>query len=517
MDSERTNPGEHAGNRSEQFAVRAGKLARMKEEGRDPFVVTSFPVTDRAADIIGSFAEPEEKEVAIAGRIVNWRDMGKANFIDLADASGKIQVYVRGDAVGEETFARFKGWDIGDVVGVRGSVFKTRRGEISVRASALELLAKALAPLPEKFHGLRDVETRYRQRYLDLMVNPAVKETFLARTAVIKELRRFLDERGFLEVETPVLLSVAGGAAARPFITRHNTLSIDMHLRISLELPLKRLIVGGFDKVYELGRVFRNEGMNPTHNPEYTMLELYWAYVDFEAIMELTEEMIRQAAGAILGESRIAVVEGVEYDLGKPFARMSMRQAVREYAGIDWNGINSPEEAKALAKKHGIAVEERHLSGDILNLFFEKYCEHRLVQPTFITGHPVEISPLAKRMPDDPGYTERFELFIGGHELGNAFTELNDPLDQRERFITQAKLKAAGDEEANEIDEDFLTALEYGMPPTGGLGIGVDRLVMLLTGNPSIRDVILFPTMKPLKAEALRESGTEEDCENNSG
>ena len=500
MSVETGNLHEYAEGRPEQFSIRLDKLHRMKRENRDPFVKTSFPLTSKTREVLESFDHDalETQNVSVAGRIVSWRDMGKANFIDIADSAGKIQVYIRGDIVGDEVYSEFKDWDIGDIIGVTGEVFVTRRGEVSIRAGNIELLAKALQPLPEKFHGLKDIELRYRQRYVDLIVNPEVKETFITRSAVIKEMRNYLDSLGFFEVETPVLLSVASGAAARPFVTRHNALSLDMHLRISLELPLKRLIVGGFDKVYEIGRVFRNEGMDTTHNPEFTMLELYWAYVGYEEIMDLTEELIRNAAKRVMGEDGIAVVEGVEYDLSKPFARMSMKEAVKKFAGVDWEDIDTAEQAKALAKQHGIEVESRHGKGDILNLFFERYCEEKLIQPTFITGHPVEISPLAKTIENDPEYTQRFELFIAGHEYANAYSELNDPEVQRERFIRQAELKAAGDEDANDMDDDFINALEYGLPPTGGLGIGIDRLVMLLTDSASIRDVILFPTMKPV-------------------
>jgi len=487
--------------RSEQFDIRTEKLREMKKNSIDPFLKTSFPVTDYAGEIINSFDESMEQQpvVSIAGRILGWRDMGKANFLDILDNTGRIQVYVREDVVGSEIFEQFKSWDIGDIVGLTGTVFKTRKGEISIRVSHIELLAKSLLPLPEKYHGLKDVELRYRQRYVDLIVNPEVKETFITRSAIIKETRNYLDQRGFLEVETPVLLSVASGASARPFTTHHNTLSLDMHLRISLELPLKRLIVGGFEKVYELGRIFRNEGIDISHNPEFTMLELYWAYVDFEAMMDLTENLIRTIAKKVLGESCVATLDNTEYDLLKPFRRMSMKEAVKTYAKVNWDEITSLEQANAVAKMHGIEIGPEASKGEILNFFFEQFCEHKLVQPTFITGHPVDISPLAKCIPEDKEYTERFELFIGGREYANAYSELNDPEDQRERFYLQAAKKARGDEEANEVDEDYLNALEYGMPPTGGLGVGIDRLVMLLTGNSSIRDVILFPTMKPAK------------------
>lgn len=491
-------PEEQTVDRGELVRIRHEKLQKLKDEGRDPFLLTSYDVSALSSDVKDNYAEYEEKEVSLAGRIMSWRDMGKANFIDLHDMGGRIQLYVRSDEIGDDTFAEFKTWDIGDIIGVRGIVFTTHRGEISVRVKSITLLTKSLLPLPEKFHGLRDTDLRYRQRYVDLIVNPEVKKTFMARSVIIKELRRYLDEHSFVEVETPVLHNIAGGAAARPFVTHHNSLDIDMYLRIALELHLKRLIVGGFNRVYEIGRVFRNEGMSVRHNPEFTMLELYMAYADYEDIMRLTEELVRHAAKAVLGDDMIATLDGVEYDLSKPFSRISMKDAVKKYADVDFDGVADDAAAKALADKHGIAYEARHKKGDILNLFFEKYAEDKLIQPTFLTGHPVEISPLAKRCPDDPNYTERFELFIGGREYANAFSELNDPVDQRERFVEQARLKAAGDDEACDIDEDFLNALEYGMAPTGGFGMGVDRLVMLLTGSPSIRDVLLFPTMKPI-------------------
>ncbi|MEG1016643.1 MAG: lysine--tRNA ligase [Oscillospiraceae bacterium] len=488
-------------NESELIAIRKDKLAKLKERGADPYKKTRYPVDAHSGQIAASFCdEAEEKSVVcVAGRITSWRDMGKANFIDLTDAEGKIQVYVRRDDVGEDVYADFKTWDIGDIVGIKGFVFRTKRGEISIHAQEIELLSKSLIPLPEKFHGLKDVDLRYRRRYIDLIVNPEVKETFLKRSAIIKAIRAFLDSLGYLEVETPVLHTIAGGAAAKPFKTHHNTLDMDMYLRIALELHLKRLIVGGFDKVYEIGRVFRNEGMSTRHNPEFTMLEIYAAYSDVEDIMNLTENLVRSVAVAVLGSQAKTTLDGVEYDLAKPFARISMKEAVLRECDVDFDKIDSLEQARAAAKDHGVVFEQRHLKGDILNLFFEKFCEDKLIQPTFLTGHPVDISPLAKRDPANPEYTQRFELFIGGREYGNAFSELNDPIDQRERFVRQAQLKALGDEEACDIDEDFLTALEYGMPPTGGLGIGVDRLVMLLTGSESIRDVLLFPTMKPIK------------------
>ncbi|MFA9381372.1 MAG: lysine--tRNA ligase, partial [Acetanaerobacterium sp.] len=408
----------------------------------------------------------------------------------------KIQVYVKINDIGEDNYADFKKWDIGDIVGVTGLVFCTRRGEISVHAHSITLLSKSLLPLPEKWHGLKDTDLRYRQRYVDLIVNPEVKDAFVKRSLIIKEIRAFLDTLGYLEVETPVLHAIAGGATARPFTTHHNALNIDLYMRIALELHLKRLIVGGFDKVYEIGRVFRNEGLSVRHNPEFTLLELYEAYTDYNGMMNITENLIRAVAEKVLGTTQI-VYNDVEIDLGKPFERLTMAEAVKKYASVDFYEISTTEEAKALADKHHITYEKRHQKGDILNLFFERYCEEHLIQPTFITEHPVEISPLAKRKPSDPDYTERFELFVVGREHANAFSELNDPIDQRERFERQAQLKSQGDDEANDVDEDFLTALEYGMPPTGGLGIGIDRLVMLLTNSASIRDVLLFPTMRP--------------------
>ena len=483
---------------SEILQIRRDKLAELKKEGKNPFEIVTYDRNAYTADIKNKFEDYEGKNVSIAGRIVGWRDMGKASFLDLSDSSGKIQVYIKIDNVGEEIYAQFRKWDIGDIVGVEGEAFRTRRGEISVKAVKLILLSKSLQPLPEKWHGLKDTDLRYRQRYVDLIINPDVKETFLKRSRIISEIRSYLEGDGFIEVETPVLHSIAGGAAARPFITHHNSLDIDMYLRIALELHLKRLIVGGFDKVYEIGRVFRNEGMDTRHNPEFTMLELYQAYTDYNGMMDLTENLMRHTAQKILGTG-IVSYDGVEIDLEKPFERLSMVDAVKKYAGIDFDEIKTTEEAKAIAKDRGIEYEDRHGRGDILNLLFEEYCEDKLVQPTFIMNHPVEISPLAKRMPENPEYTERFELFITGRELANAFSELNDPIDQRERFMHQAALKAAGDDEASDMDEDFLNALEYGMPPTGGLGIGIDRFVMLLTDSYSIRDVLLFPTMKPIK------------------
>lgn len=483
--------------RSEILQIRRDKLSALQEEGKDPFQITTYARTAYADQIVEKFDEMEGRTVSIAGRIMSKRGMGKASFIDLRDSSGRVQSYVRQDHVGPEVYADFKKWDIGDIIGIEGEVFRTQKGEISVKADKAVLLSKSLLPLPEKWHGLKDTELRYRQRYVDLIVNPDVKDTFVKRSRIVSAIRSVLDRKGFLEVETPVLHMQAGGANARPFITHHNTLDLDMYLRIALELHLKRLIVGGFDKVYEIGRTFRNEGMDPRHNPEFTLLELYEAYTDYRGMMDITEELIRYCAQTVLGTSVIRYGD-VEIDLDKPFERLSMLDAVKKYSGVDFRTVETLEQARALAKEHHIEYEERHGKGDILSLFFEEYCEEHLIQPVFITEHPVDISPLSKRKPDDPEYTERFELFILGREHANGFSELNDPIDQRARFEHQAALKAAGDEEATDVDEDFLTALEYGMPPTGGVGIGVDRLVMLLTNSVSIRDVLLFPAMKPI-------------------
>ncbi|MDF2685064.1 MAG: lysS [Clostridia bacterium] len=483
---------------NEQVKIRREKLVDLQSSGKDPYKITTYDRDAYTMGIVNNFETLEGKDVSIAGRIMSWRDMGKANFLDILDFKGRIQVYVKIDDIGEENYNEFKKWDIGDIIGVKGRVFKTRRGEISIHSTSLILLSKALLPLPEKWHGLKDTDLRYRQRYVDLLVNEEVKDTFVKRSKIIRKIREYMDKNGFLEVETPVLHNIAGGAAARPFITHHNTLDINMYLRIALELHLKRLIVGGLEKVYELSRVFRNEGMDMRHNPEFTMMEFYQAYSDYKDMMDFTENLIKYVAMEVLGTTKI-VSENVEIDLGKPFERITMVEAVKKYSGVDFNNINNTEEARAVAKEHKIEYLERHLKGDIINLFFEKYAEDKLIQPTFLMDHPVEISPLTKRKPDAPEYTERYELFIIGREFANAYSELNDPIDQRERFMRQAQLRAMGDDEANDVDYDFLNALEYGMPPTGGEGIGIDRLVMLLTNSNSIRDVLLFPTMKPEK------------------
>lgn len=477
--------------------IKKEKLAQLQTDGKDPFKNVKYDVDTHSDEIKENFEQMEGKNVCIAGRLMAKRVMGKASFCNVQDRNGSIQSYVSKNDIGEESYADFKKYDIGDIVGIKGFVFKTKMGEISVHASEVVLLAKSLQILPEKFHGLKDQELRYRQRYMDLIVNPEVKDTFLKRSAIIKEIRSFLDNKGFLEVETPVLQTIPGGAAARPFITHHNTLDIDMYLRISLELPLKRLIVGGLEKVYEIGRVFRNEGMSIRHNPEFTEMELYQAYTDYNGMMDLTEELFRTVATKVLGKA-VVNYGGYEINMENKFERITMIDAIKKYTGIDFDTIKDTEEAKKLAKEHNIEFEERHAKGDIINLFFEEYVEKNLIQPTFIMDYPVEVSPLTKRKPDKPEYTERFELFIVGREYGNAYTELNDPIDQRKRFEHQEAMRQAGDDEANMIDEDFMTALEYGMPPTGGLGIGIDRMVMLLTESVSIRDVLFFPTMRPL-------------------
>lgn len=481
---------------NELLKIRRNKLSELQEAGNDPFHITKFDVTHHGADIIADFDELEGKEVSIAGRIMTKRLMGKASFVHVQDREGQIQAYVRKDRIGDDPFAVFKTYDIGDIVGVKGEVFKTQKGEISVKASEVTLLSKSLQILPEKYHGLKDTDTRYRQRYIDLIVNPEVKDTFFKRSKIISEIRNYLDNRGYVEVETPVLQTVPGGAAARPFNSYHNALDMDIHMRISLELYLKRLIVGGFERVYEMGRVFRNEGLSVRHNPEFTLLELYEAFTDYHGIMNLVEEMFRTVAQKVLGTA-VVNYDGIEIDLEKPFERLSMVDAIKKYTGIDFEEIKDDAAAKALAEEKDVHIEKHFKRGEIINAFFEAFVEEHLDQPTFIMDHPVEISPLAKRKPEDPRYTERFELFITQREFANAFSELNDPIDQRGRFEYQEELRAAGDEEANKIDEDFLTALEYGMPPTGGLGVGIDRFVMLLTDSYSIRDVLLFPTMKP--------------------
>jgi lysyl-tRNA synthetase class 2 len=478
--------------------IRREKLATLQAEGKDPFRITKYNQTHYSQEIKDDYEALEGMEVSVAGRIMAKRLMGKASFINIQDMEGRIQVYVARDKIGEKEYEDFKTFDIGDIVGVAGEVFKTKMGEVSVRGSEVVLLTKSLQILPEKFHGLTNTELRYRQRYVDLIMNEEVKDTFIKRSKILSSIRRYLDGEGFLEVETPFLVSNAGGAAARPFETHSNALDEDFKLRISLELYLKRLIVGGIDRVYEIGRVFRNEGISTRHNPEFTLMELYQAYTDFQGMMDLTENLFRHVAKEVLGTG-IITYNGVEMDLKQPFEQMTMVDAVKKYSGIDFNNIETTKEAKELAKEHQIEFEKRHKKGDILNLFFDKYAEHHLMQPTFITQHPIETSPLAKKNPDNPQYTERFEFYMNGWEMANAFSELNDPLDQRERFIAQEALLAAGDEEANTTDEDFINALEVGMPPTGGIGFGIDRMCMLFTDSKAIRDVLLFPTMKSEK------------------
>ena len=518
------NPQQQTVNVNEQIKIRQDKLKAMQEEGKDPFVITKYDVTDHsseakekfeeldaklkatidpsldeeaAAEALKELHENEKITVSVAGRMLLKRVMGKASFATVSDLKGNVQIYVTRDSLGVDNYQAFKKYDIGDIIGVKGFLFRTRTGEISIHAEELTLLAKSLQPLPEKFHGLTDTEMRYRQRYVDLITNPEVKDTFVKRSKIIKEIRNFLDARDFMEVETPMLVSNAGGAAARPFETHYNALDEDVKLRISLELYLKRLIVGGLERVYEIGRVFRNEGVDTRHNPEFTLMELYQAYTDYEGMMELTESMFRYLAEKVCGTTKIKYGD-IEIDFGKPFERITMTDAVKKYAGIDFNTVTNDDEAKALAKEHHIEFEDRHTKGDIINLFFEEYCEKNLIQPTFVMDHPLAISPLTKKKPNDPEKVERFELFINTWEMCNAYSELNDPIDQRERFAAQDAAFAAGDEEANHTDEDFLNALSIGMPPTGGIGYGIDRLVMLLTNSPSIRDVLLFPTLKSI-------------------
>ncbi|MGI6538982.1 MAG: lysine--tRNA ligase [Caldicoprobacterales bacterium] len=483
-------------NLSEILQVRREKLFKLQKEGKNPYEITRYHPTHYSSQILDEFDTLEGQEVNLAGRIMSKRIMGKASFIHILDSKGQIQAYVQVNELGKEAYDEFKTYDIGDIIGIKGEVFRTRKGEISVKAKEITLLSKSLRPLPEKWHGLKDPDLRYRQRYVDLIVNPDVRQTFVLRSRIIQEIRKYLDERGFLEVETPVLHTTAGGAAARPFITHHNALDLDMYMRIATELHLKRLIVGGFDKVYEIGRIFRNEGISIKHNPEFTSIELYQAYADYHDIMNLTEDMISTVTKKVLGTD-VVIYQGQEINLAVPWKRITMIDAVKQYTGIDMNSVSGDEEARRAAKAAGIEIEGKETWGEVLSLLFEEKVEEHLVQPTFIMDYPIEISPLAKKKKDDPRLTERFELFVTGREFGNAFTELNDPIDQRERFMEQARQRAAGNEEAEMMDEDFVNALEIGMPPTGGLGIGIDRLVMLLTDSYSIRDVILFPTMKP--------------------
>ena len=482
---------------NELLQIRRDKLTALREAGMDPFQQVRFDRTSNSQEILNNFEQMEGQEVSIAGRIMSKRDMGKASFSHIQDQQGKIQIYVKIDEVGADQYEWFKKLDIGDIVGVKGIVFRTRRGEISVQVKEYTLLSKSLLPLPEKYHGLKDVDTRYRQRYVDLIVNPEVRDTFIKRSKAITAIRGYFDNLGYLEVDTPVLNAVQGGATARPFVTHHNALDIDLYLRIATELYLKRCIIGGFDRVYEIGRLFRNEGMDTTHNPEFTTIEFYEAYTDVNGMMERTEGLMKYVCEKVNGNMELPFGD-VVIDMGKPFRRATMVELVKEYAGVDFEQITDLEGAIAVAKEHNIKVEKKHKWGDIVSLFFEEYCEDKLLQPTFVLEHPVDISPLAKRDSVKTHMTQRFELFINGKEYANAFSELNDPIDQRERFENQMKLRALGDLEASEMDEDFLTAMEYGMPPTGGCGIGIDRFVMLLTGNTSIRDVLLFPTMKPL-------------------
>ena len=494
-------------NIGELLKIRRDKLTDLQQNGNDPFVITKFDVTHHSTDVKENFDSLEGTVVTVAGRMMSKRIMGKASFCNIQDLKGNIQSYVARDSIGEEEYKAFKKMDIGDIVGIEGEVFKTKTGEISIHASKLTLLSKSLQILPEKFHGLTDTDTRYRQRYIDLIMNNESKDTFIKRSKIISAIRRYLDTQGFMEVETPMLVSNAGGAAARPFETHHNALDEDFKLRISLELYLKRLIVGGLERVYEIGRVFRNEGIDTRHNPEFTLMELYQAYTDYHGMMDLTENLFRYVANEVLGTTTISY-KGVEMDLGKPFERITMVDAVKKYSGVDFSEIKTLEEARKAADEHHVEYEQRHKRGDILNLFFEEFVEEHLIQPTFVMDHPIEISPLTKKKPTDPDYVERFEFFMNGWEMANAYSELNDPIDQRERFKAQEEQLALGDEEANTTDEDFLYALELGMPPTGGIGYGIDRMVMLLTDSPSIRDVLLFPTMKPLDKDKTEKAET---------
>ena len=492
--------------------VRREKLAELQQNGKDPFVITKYDQTHHSQEIKDNYDELEGKQVSIAGRMMSKRVMGKASFCNVQDLKGNIQSYVARDSVGEENYKEFKKLDVGDVIGIVGEVFRTKTGEISIHASHVTLLSKSLQILPEKFHGLTNTDIRYRQRYVDLIMNPEVKDTFIKRSKILSAIRRYLDGQGFMEVETPILVSNAGGAAARPFETHFNALDEDFKLRISLELYLKRLIVGGLERVYEIGRVFRNEGLDTRHNPEFTLMELYQAYTDYNGMMDLTENLYRNVAQEVLGTTKI-VYNGIEMDLGSPFERITMVDAVKKYAGIDWNEVETLEQARELAKEHHIEFEERHKKGDILNLFFEEYVEEHLVQPTFVMDHPIEISPLTKKKPENPDYVERFEFFMNGWEMANAYSELNDPIDQRERFKAQEEQLAQGDEEANTTDEDFLNALEIGMPPTGGIGFGIDRMCMLLTDSAAIRDVLLFPTMKSIGGAEGKKTDKKEESE----
>ena len=497
---------------NELVQVRRQKLADLQEAGKNPFEIVKYDVTHHSMEIKDHFDELEGQEAAVAGRLMFKRVMGKASFCNVQDLQGSIQAYVARDEIGVEEYKDFKKMDIGDIVGIKGKVFKTKTGEKSIHAEEVILLSKSLRPLPEKFHGLTDTDTRYRQRYVDLIMNEESKEVFIKRSKIIREIRSFLDAQGFMEVETPMLVSNAGGAAARPFETHYNALSEDVKLRISLELYLKRLIVGGLEKVYEIGRVFRNEGVDTRHNPEFTLMELYQAYTDYNGMMDLTENLYRHLAQAVCGSTTITY-NGIEMDLGKPFERITMIDAVKKYAGVDWNEVETLEQARELAREHHVEFEEHHKKGDILSLFFEEYAEDKLIQPTFVMDHPIEISPLTKKKPENPDYVERFEFFMNGWEMANAYSELNDPIDQRERFKAQEELLAQGDEEANTTDEDFLNALEIGMPPTGGIGFGIDRMVMLLTNSSAIRDVLLFPTMKSIGGAEGKKTDKKEESE----